>query len=332
MRYRRGFTLVELLVVIAIIGILIGLLLPAVQAAREAARRLQCTNNLKQLALGCLNHESAVGRFPTSGWGWHWIGDPDRGNDWRQPGGWIYNVLPYIEQQVLHDLQSGKIGTARLDAAAQMLSTPLAMTICPSRRQATLHPVWDDPFGKRPNYSSEITMSGKTDYAGNGGDIYNDSSTGFSTIWGPNSHHEAEVSPGKSGWEKIAANSNGIFYPGSEVCMVHIKDGVSNTYMLGEKYLNPDCYDVADDGGDNESLYIGDNADNVRWGGDRGKAPRQDQPGQTDWYSFGSAHSTGLNMAFCDGSVHHISYSIASEIHQALSNRKDGKAISATAF
>src|SRR5215468_1104499 len=94
----RGFTLVELLVVIAIIGVLIALLLPAVQSAREAARRSQCQNSLKQIATAFLNHESTQKIFPTSGWGWGWVGDPDRGYKRNQPGGWLYNILPYIEQ------------------------------------------------------------------------------------------------------------------------------------------------------------------------------------------------------------------------------------------
>jgi prepilin-type N-terminal cleavage/methylation domain-containing protein len=104
---RRGFTLVELLVVIAIIGILVALLLPAIQAAREAARRTQCTNHLKQLSLGMIQHAETHGHLPTAGWLGSWVGDPDRGFDERQPGGWIYNILPFIEEQQVHDMGIG---------------------------------------------------------------------------------------------------------------------------------------------------------------------------------------------------------------------------------
>ena len=102
----RGFTLVELLVVIAIIGILVALLLPAIQAAREAARRNACKNQLKQLALGCMNYESSIKHLPSGGWGSKWLGDADRGSGPNQSGGWIYNILPFIEQQNLHDMPS----------------------------------------------------------------------------------------------------------------------------------------------------------------------------------------------------------------------------------
>ena len=140
---RPAFTLVGLLVVITIIGILISLLLPAVQAAREAARRLQCASNLKQIGLATSSFESSCGHLPPDGWGIIWLGDPDHGRDWKQPGGWIYNLLPFVEQQGLHDMQSGQTGSPgplpRLKCSPRRWRSsivqppPLAPTLSPPR-------------------------------------------------------------------------------------------------------------------------------------------------------------------------------------------------------
>ena len=137
-----GFTLVELLVVITIIGILIALLLPAVQAAARAARLTQCRNNLKQISLAALNHEQVHHWFPTGGWNC-FRRRPHQRIGPLQPGGFFYNILPYTEQQPLHDMaiRSRKAAALYQQLSMQMTETPLAGFSCPTRRPAALRPV-----------------------------------------------------------------------------------------------------------------------------------------------------------------------------------------------
>src|SRR5437868_280159 len=144
---RTGFTLVELLVVIAIIAVLIALLLPAVQAAREAARLTECKNHLKQIGLAVQNHLNTERIFPTGGWSFNWVGDPDRGFDKRQCGGWAYNILPWLEEKQIHDAGKGlSYQGSNSGAKSQKLGLMMAMAsrtfLCPSRRpDAAIFPV-----------------------------------------------------------------------------------------------------------------------------------------------------------------------------------------------
>lgn len=324
--YRRGFTLVELLVVIAIIGILIALLLPAVQAAREAGRRLQCSNNLKQLGLAAHGHLAATKRWPTGGWGYLWIGDPDLGTSWQQPGGWVFNLLPYMEQENVYLLQSGRDHAEQRAAGTRMISTPIPGLNCPSRREARLYTAttaW--PHIQMPFYTDTTPRQARTDYAINGGDYYTDPSSNSSGIWlgGPNNHPLGTMEPARSGWRKIGQVATGISFAASEVTEKQVTDGLSKTYLIGEKYLNADHYEDGVDNGDNESMYMGDNGDIVRWGGPA-FPPQQDRPGLEFWRYFGSAHAGVFQMVLCDGSVHAIAYEIDGAVHGKLANRKDG--------
>ena len=137
---RWAMTLVEVLVVIAIIGALVGLLIPAVQMARESARRSSCANNLKQAGFAAKLHTDAHGIFPTGGWGADWVGDSDAGFGPKQPGGWIYNVLPYLEQGALRELGRGQSPTAKREQAVELLRSPIGVLNCPSRRPPQLYP------------------------------------------------------------------------------------------------------------------------------------------------------------------------------------------------
>jgi prepilin-type N-terminal cleavage/methylation domain-containing protein/prepilin-type processing-associated H-X9-DG protein len=327
-----GFTLVELLVVITIIGILIALLLPAVQAAREAARRMQCTNNLKQIGFACLNHEQQFGFFPTGGWGFSWNADPNLGFGHNQPGSWAYSVLPFIEQQPLHDLggngSTGTISTAQRAAVPTREQTPVVTLICPSRRNAIVYP---RPLGLTylAYYNGDkFTTAAGMDYAGNSGDgsVIQCGGTGGPTT-------VAQGTSASFDWTNCGTpTATGVIYSHSQIMTADIVDGTSSTFLIGEKYMDADHYFDGNDSGDDAGHFEGHGQDVDRWASSS-FLPWQDQSGNSAAaYSFGSAHATACNFVFCDGSVQSISYSISGAVYGNLGNRKDSNVIDGSKY
>lgn len=334
----RGFTLVELLVVIAIIGILIALLLPAVQAAREAARRTHCRNNLKQIGLGFLNTHDTYGYFPSGGWGIAWTADPTRGAGSRQPGSWCFNVLPFVEQNALFQLgQGAQPGPDTEAAITRLLSTPVPMFHCPSRRAAELYPSvhqYNNEFIPPPAMTWP-KMVAKTDYAANAGSRR----SLLSSISGPLTYQQADGNWDWTNWSGGPTKpypADGISYYHSEVSIAQVTDGTTNTYMVGEKFVRTNNYDKGEPVGEDQNAYSGFQSDQYRTteGGTYPLAADHAidanlQQGKSDTYDrmFGAAHTGGLHMAMCDGSVQFVSYSIDAAVHQSLGSRNDGAAI-----
>jgi prepilin-type N-terminal cleavage/methylation domain-containing protein len=352
---RAGFTLVELLVVIAIIGILVALLLPAIQAARESARLAQCKNHLRQIAVAMLHYETTHQAFPAGGWSSSWVGDPNVRTGSRQPGGWIYQTLPYLEQQTVANLGLGLTGADLIAALTQQGESAISIFNCPTRRPAQLYPAVELTTW---NFNL-LEFAAKTDYAANAG---SDTST-LGTGLGPIPKFPFVISQCREGFPDCAwlsnqawldANWNGIVGDHSGAKIVEITDGTSTTLLIGEKWLYEFYYDVGsidsptdnqtnriakDNPGDNGIMYAGYNYDTVRSCGfvnknlkyppvrdsqyDRSN-PQSDKKGAHYQQRFGSAHSAGLNVARCDGSVDTMNFDIDATVWAEFGARNDG--------
>ena len=297
----RGFTLIELLVVIAIIAVLIALLLPAVQAAREAARRAQCTNNLKQLALGVMNYESANGCFVSGGNVATASSPPgpyDTGLEnprYFSRWGYLPGLTAFIEQQAVYNAFNFTWGYY-VPTWATANGTHLSVLACPS-----------DPTVANGNGFYSLTATppytmGLTSYRGICGPWYQ-----------PPRACQG-ISP--ANYTILQGNALGPIYHSSATTIASITDGTSNTIMIGEYVYgrlstsDQNCW----------HWWVAGNTDTI---GTAMYAPNiqaaltdpiieQDNGATMAVISQSSNHPGGANHAFCDGSVHFIKNSISS--------------------
>ena len=306
---KNAFTLVELLVVIAIIGMLVGLLLPAVQQARAAARRMQCSNNLKQIALGMLNYESSHQKLLEGQFVYIDSNAPD---DWIRRS-WYPGLLPYVEQQALGmvyqthytDTRTGSYDYTNLPQK----ETVVPFFCCP-----------DDPNSpKVHNGSSTANQQGfHGNYMGNGGNTY----------------FNYNATTGKSAAEE-SKNLNGVFPASRAIRLSEISDGLSNTLFFSEILLVPDG-EVGSGKEDIRGRYL-----NCRHAGVLFSTLRKPNTKEPDRHNYcisndyapctatstnvvvsaRSHHSGGVNAASCDGSVAFWNEGIDVEVFQAVGSR-----------
>ncbi len=335
---KYGFTLIELLVVIASIGILVSLLLPAIQSARESARRLQCSNHLKQMALGCLTHESVHGTLPPGGWGHRWVGDPDLGFGDKQPGGWPYSLLDFIEHSHVRAIGSGLPWAEKKQELVRLKTAVVPLFHCPSRTSVGLS------FAPERSVNSDQPqdhMVAKTDYAANGGCAIPAMTTPDKQGRPAGPHPRcAQYYPyfcnGLFSREQ-ADKFDGVVVPRFGVTLQEITDGAAQTMLVSERSLHVDYHDPqhgANLESDNNAVYQGYEYDTIRWAssyvnpgnGLMPGMPRPDTEGprESATFRFGSSHPGIYQAANCDGSVHVLTYEIDPKRWEQLGSRNDG--------
>jgi prepilin-type N-terminal cleavage/methylation domain-containing protein/prepilin-type processing-associated H-X9-DG protein len=311
-RHRSGFTLIELLVVIAIIAVLIALLLPAVQAAREAARRGQCVNNLKQLALGVANYESSNGAYPSA--------ELD-GTFEDFASGTVHNgpsvfmaILPQLEQNAIYNAYNFSMSW-RAGAAMTTANTQLSFLLCPSDAAVTNKSPLVALFstGTAPGPATTPFKQAHNSYAGNTGVYYSDYRG--TTLTDPC-------------YPAFVASAMGTIIGDGNITIASITDGLSNTFLWSEQAFTVLSTNVASPVSQNGS-------DGVRsWHAGFYYSTEFDAEypinayrrlnysgfptgyfSAGDWVvleSVSSLHPGGANFAFCDGSVRFIKETIAS--------------------
>ncbi len=306
----RGFTLVELLVVIAIIGILIGLLLPAVQAVRAAARRMQCSNNLKQIGLALHNYHGAHGTFP------YGSGDCcSRAQPGAWGGVWSTMILPYMEQSPLHDQIDFNLHTQ--DLPTEVLETVIPTYICPSD-PAGADPVLDNRYAAH-NPARAMGLW----YAGSMGPT--------DTTWGQ-CFFCPDPTPSDGNWCCQGHNYGTLpgygYGPGSSVGLFgrykkairieDVTDGTSNTVMIGET-LPGQCQ------------FLSAFAVNFNICPTNIPLNFFTEPNESGvWYracGFKSHHPGGAHFLMADGSTHFFSESIDFQLYNALGTRSGDEVV-----
>jgi prepilin-type N-terminal cleavage/methylation domain-containing protein/prepilin-type processing-associated H-X9-DG protein len=296
-RTSKGFTLVELLVVMTIIAVLMALLLPAVQASREAARRTHCQNNLKQLGLAVLQHESTARHLPISVSPFREGPRPWPKRDGR---GWILTILPHLERQALYDQFAAVFGGdffsgggLKAPEVEPAMRTQLPVLQCPSdgsaRELSTDQWQWEGTPVALSNYK---------------GSIGDNRMGGPQSMW-PGSEPDC-ISTGKC---------PGLFHRLTyqlPIEIARIRDGTANTFMLGE--------DVPEHNAHSAAFYA--NGDYASCHAPLNYFP--DPPRPRDWWdvmSFRSRHPGGASFCFADGGVRFVRQDIEHALYRALSTK-----------